>query len=178
MNILFVVGSTRKDSYNQIVANYLMDKYKDNYNIRQVEIKEIPMFSEDIEKMNWPIVEKAREDVKWADGVVIVTPEYNYSLPAVLKNFIDWCSRGERVFMDKPVMITGASIGYWGSIRAQGDLRRVMRASGVKAIVVPGIEVYFPQIQDSIEDGKLREDKAKSLVKNFEIFVDYIENIK
>ncbi|SHG95444.1 NAD(P)H-dependent FMN reductase [Anaerosphaera aminiphila DSM 21120] len=175
MNILFVVGSIRKASYNQIIANYLMEKYKDEYNIRQTDISSIPIFSEDIEKENWPMVDKAREDVEWADGIVLVTPENNYSVPAVLKNYLDWCSRGNRVYTNKPVMITGGSTGHWGTIRSQGHLRQIMRSNGLQSIVVPRIEVYFPKIQDSIEDGKLLEDKAKSLIKGFEKFTDYIK---
>ncbi|WP_164845537.1 NADPH-dependent FMN reductase [Anaerosphaera multitolerans] len=175
MNILFIVGSTRKASYNQIIANYLMDKHKDEYNIRQTDISEIPMFSEDIENQDWPMVDKAREDVEWADGVVIVTPENNYSVPAVLKNYLDWCSRKKRVYMNKPVMITGGSMGHWGTIRAQGHLRQILRSNGIKSVVVPGIEVYFPKVQDSIVDGKLLEEKAGSLNKNFDIFIEYLK---
>lgn len=177
MNILLVVGSTRKGSYNQMIANYIMEKYKGNYTFRQADIATIPMFSEDIEKENWPIVDKAREDVEWADGIIIVTPENNYSVPSVLKNYLDWCSRKKRVFINKPVMITGGSMGHWGTIRAQGHLRQILRSNGHKAVVVPGVEVYFPKVQDSVENNMLMEDKAGSLNKNFAIFIDYINKM-
>ncbi|WP_100065871.1 NADPH-dependent FMN reductase [Miniphocaeibacter massiliensis] len=174
INILLVVGSARKGSFNQIIADYLADKYGESCNFREADLKSLPVYSEDIENDEIASVTKLREDVRWADGVVILTPEHNFTMSVLVKNFIDWCSRIELVLANKPVMITGATMGYFGTVMAQSHVRQAMLSPGLKAIVVPGTEVYITTIQNRVVDGKLIDENAESLNKAFNNFVDYI----
>lgn len=178
MNILFVVGSDRNGSFNQVVADYLMEKYKDIHNVKQANISEIPMFSQNIEKEKFDSVNENIENVKWADGVVIITPENNGAIPALLKNYLDWMSRVGRPFVGKPVMITGASPGYFGTLRAQTSLRQILVSKGLSTLIVPNVEVYITSVMKRIEDGKLKDDSAGSLVKGFENFIEFTEKNK
>lgn len=179
MNILLVVGSARNGSYNQMVANYIIDKYKSDFDIKQADISDLPLYNMDIERDKIDSVEKAVDDVKWADGVIFITPEHNSSIPALLKNFIDWMSRKGGVFIDKPIMITGASTGYFGTYKAQATLRLIMMTKGLEALIVRKLDSYLPKIDEKVEDRKLKEEYAKSLNRCIAGFTDYIrENIK
>lgn len=174
LNILVVVGSSRKGSYNQIIADYIMDKYGNDCEFKQADIVSLPLYNEDIENDNIPAVTKLREDVKWADGVLLLTPEHNFTMSVLMKNFIDWCSRVEYVLIGKPTMVTGATMGQFGTIMAQSHLRQALLSPYVKGIVVPNTEVYITTIQDRIKDGKLIEEKAESLNKAFQNFLKYM----
>ncbi len=136
------------------------------------------MFSQNIEKENFDSVNKNIEDVKWADGVVLITPENNSAVPALLKNYVDWMSRIGHPFIGKPIMITGASPGYFGTLRAQTNLRQIMVSKGLEALIVPGVEVYMTSVMKRIEDGKLKDDSAGSLVKGFESFIEFTKKNK
>ncbi|QQK08940.1 NADPH-dependent FMN reductase [Miniphocaeibacter halophilus] len=175
VKILLVVGSSRKGSYNQLIADYLRDKYGNIVDFRQADLKSLPVYSEDIENEDFPSVTKLREDVNWADGVLLLTPEHNFTMSVLMKNFIDWCSRVEHVLNGKPTMVTGATLGHLGTVMAQSHLRQALLSPGVKAIAVPNTEVYINAIQDRIKDGKLLEDKAESLNTAFINFIDYIK---
>ncbi len=174
IKILVVVGSGRKGSYNQIIANYLEERYQEECIFREADLKSLPVYLEDIENDDIASVKKLREDVKWADGVVILTPEHNFTMSVLIKNFIDWCSRVELVLANKPVMITGATMGYFGTVMAQSHVRQAMLSPGVKAVVVPGTEVYLPTIQNRVAEGKLLDENAETLNKAFVNFVEYI----
>lgn len=88
-----------------------------------------------------------------ADAVLWVTPEYNYSIPSVLKNAIDWLSRGEKVLVGKPSWIVGASMGTLGTVRAQEHLRDILFSPGVSSPLLPGNEVYVGTVHEKIDDS-------------------------
>src|SRR5690625_1855136 len=111
MNIVALVGSLRKDSYNKRVAYFMKERYKGKLDIDVLLLNDIPLFNEDIEEDPPLVVKEFKEKIKNSDGVLFVTPEYNYSIPGVLKNAIDWCTRVERVMANKPSFIVGASNG-------------------------------------------------------------------
>lgn len=175
MNILLVVGSARKESYNQMVANYLIDKYKTEYDIKQADIANLPMYNADIEMEEIDSVDKALEDVKWANGVVFITPEYNNSIPALLKNFIDWISRKGEVFIDKPIIIVGASNDKLGAYQAQDHLRNIMRTRGLQALIIGSIDSYLSEIDKKVADKKLKDKDAKLLDEKFKELTDYLK---
>ena len=93
-----------------------------------------------------------------ADGVIIVTPEYNWSVPGVLKNALDWCSRGERVFVGKPVLTMGATPGMLGTVRAQLHLREILSSPGIQAKVLPpgGNEVLVNMAMNKFDPEQRR----------------------
>lgn len=177
MKVLMVVGSCRKNSYNQIVADYIMKNYGDKVSFRQADLSALPIYCEDIEDIMIPSVSKLREDVNWADGVVILTPEHNFTMSVLIKNFIDWCSRVEYVLAEKPVMVTGATMGYFGTVMAQSHVRQALLSPGVRAYAVPGTEVYLTTIHDRVDNGKLLEENAESLDNAFNNFTNYLEKI-
>ncbi|WP_338083977.1 NADPH-dependent FMN reductase [Caldibacillus debilis] len=102
-----------------------------------LSIRELPFYDQDEEADPPDAVKTFKEKVKKADGVIIATPEYNWSIPGALKNALDWLSRGDKEMKDKPVMVVGASTGILGTVRAQIDLRKILGSSGLSARVLP-----------------------------------------
>ena len=153
MKLVAIVGSLRKDSYNLKVAKEIKERYQKKHDIEILRLNDLPLFNQDIEKDPPSSVLDFKEKIKKADGVIIVTPEYNHSIPGVLKNAIDWCSRVDRVLVNKPVMILGASDGNVGTARCQGDLRKVLNAPGIAAMVLPGNHILIPTVQNLFDDN-------------------------
>lgn len=180
MKIIALVGSLRRESYNLKVARFMKERYEGKLGIEIVTLNDIPLFNEDIEKDPPESVKEFKRKVKEAEGVLIVTPEYNYSIPGVLKNALDWCSRVERVMLDKPVFIMGASNGNVGTARCQGDLLRVLNAPGMAAIVLPGNHVVMPNIQDDFnEAGEFTNERTKKyLDKVVDNYIEWAQRIK
>lgn len=180
MKIIALVGSLREESYNLKIARLMKERYEGKLDIKIVTLNDIPLFNEDIEKDPPESVKEFKKKVKEAEGVLIVTPEYNYSIPGVLKNALDWCSRVERVMLDKPVFIMGASNGNVGTARCQGDLLRVLNAPGMAAIVLPGNHVVMPNIQDDFnEAGEFTNERTKKyLDKVVDNYIEWAQRIK
>jgi len=120
-----ISGSLRRDSYNSALLNAAMELAPEGMLIRPASIA-LPLYNDDVRKQGYPeSVQRFRAQLADADGVLIVTPEYNYSVPGVLKNAIDWASRPpDQPFENKPVAIMGASPGRIGTARAQYHLRQ------------------------------------------------------
>ncbi|MGN7384263.1 NADPH-dependent FMN reductase [Paenibacillus sp. SAFN-117] len=151
MKIVAIVGSIRKESYNRKLAEYVQKRYQAKMDIEVLNIKDLPMFSEDIENDPPSEVKQFRGKVAEADAVLWVTPEYNYSISGVLKNAIDWLSRGDKVLIGKPSWIMGASMGALGTARAQGHLRDILFSPGVSSPLLPGNEVYVGAVHEKID---------------------------
>ncbi|KPC98069.1 NADPH azoreductase [Geobacillus sp. BCO2] len=111
MNIVALVGSLRKDSYNRKLAEWMRERYKDKFQLDIADIGALPHYNQDDELNPPEVVAAFKRQVANADGVLIVTPEYNWSVPGVLKNALDWLSRVDKVLVNKPVMIAGVSTG-------------------------------------------------------------------
>lgn len=126
VRILGIAGSLRQGSYNRAALRAAQELAPDGMQIDSFDIGAIPLYNEDLRAQGYPPpVADLRQRIKAADGLLIVTPEYNYSIPGVLKNAIDWASRPpEQPFDGKPVAVMGASIGAMGSSRAQYHLRQ------------------------------------------------------
>ena len=126
MTILGIAGSLRKGSYNRAALRTALSLSPENATLEVYDISDIPPFSEDIEQTAPEKVSELKQRVSAADAILFVTPEYNYSIPGVLKNAIDWASRpyGDNAWDGKPVAIMGASIGMLGTARAQYHLRQ------------------------------------------------------
>ncbi len=174
MKIVAIVGSLRKESYNLKIAKFVKDRYKDKLEI-EILLPDLPIFNEDIEKDPPVEVMNFKEKIKNAQGVLIVTPEYNHSIPGGLKNALDWCSRVDRVLAKKPVFIIGASNGNVGTARSQMDIRTVLNSPGLNAYVLPSNLVLIPNVQDLFNENEefIDERTIKYLDKVVDNFIDW-----
>jgi chromate reductase len=129
------------------------------------DISEIPLYSEDVRQRGFPpAVEAFRERIRAADALLIATPEYNYSVPGVLKNAIDWASRPpDQPFQDKPIALMGASGGMSGTTRAQHHLRQSFVYLDGHLLARP--EVLIPAAAQKFDDeGNLTDEASRKLV--------------
>lgn len=180
MKLKIIVGSISKKSNNMKIAKFIENKYKDKLDIEILDIKEMPMYNEDIELDPPQVVLDIKKSAKEADGIIFVTPEYNHSIPGVLKNTLDWFSRVERPIANKPTMILGASTGSLGTVRSQTHLRQVLNSGGVAAINLPGNEVFISNVEDKLDkQGKLiHEATIEYIDKTIDNFINWIKKVK
>nr|PZN73975.1 MAG: NADPH-dependent FMN reductase [Bacillota bacterium] len=160
VHVVALVGSLRAESYNKQLARTLAERYRNRMEIELLDIGLLPHFDQDLEQDPPPEVAEFKRRIKEADGVIIVTPEYNWSIPGVLKNALDWASRVDRVFIGKPVLILGATPGLLGTVRAQMHLREILASPGLQARVLPpgGNEVLINQAPQKFADGRLVDE--------------------
>lgn len=179
MKIRVIVGSISKKSNNMKIAKFLIDRYKEKFDIEILDIKDMPMYNEDIELDPPQIVIDVKKKAKQSEGIIFVTPEYNYSIPGVLKNTLDWFSRVERAIPGKPTMIVGASTGSLGTVRSQNHLRQVLNSVGIAATNLPGNEVFISNVEDKLDkDGNLIDESTIEYIdKTIDNFIDWIEKI-
>ena len=165
IKILGIAGSLRQGSYNRAALRAAKTLRPDDSELEIFDLKGIPGFTEDEERNPPEQVVALKARVKSADAILFVTPEYNYSIPGVLKNAIDWASRpyGESVWDGKPAAIMGASIGMLGSARAQYHLRQSCVFLNMYLLNRP--EVMIPQAAERFDaDGNLIDEQAKALI--------------
>jgi chromate reductase len=166
INILAFGGSLRKQSFNNLLLKAAQSLASDSVNIEIAEVGNLPLFNQDFE-MDLPVeVKKLKEKVKAADAILFCSPEYNYSIPGVLKNAIDWVSRpyGDNSFEGKPVAIMGGSPGMTGTARMQYHLRQVCVFLNAYPLNKP--EVMVPSIHEKFDkDGNLTDEHTKEKIK-------------
>ncbi len=150
--LLFMVGSLRTASASRALARALRDAIAPLAEITEADIGSLPLYNADV--TDNPEVARLIEQVRSADGVVFVTPEYNYSVPGVLKNAIDWVSRPayNSAFLNKNCFVVSLSGGAMGGVRAQAHLKYIL--NGMVAHVFPCQEVIVPFGNDKTEDGR------------------------
>jgi chromate reductase len=165
INILGIAGSLRQSSYNRAALRAAKSLVPDNAVLDIFDLDGIPGFNQDDEQNPPERVVELKKRVLAADAILFVTPEYNYSIPGVLKNAIDWASRpyGESVWNGKPAAIMGASIGTLGTARAQYHLRQCCVFLNMFPLNNP--EVMIPNAADRFDaDGNLVDDKSRELI--------------
>ncbi len=143
MRLLAISGSLRAGSYNTALARAAADVAPDGVEVEIFDgLGELPLFDADLEGDAHPAVRHLRESIADADAVLFVTPEYNGSIPGVLKNAVDWASRprDDAALRNKTVAVAGASTGQYGALWAQQDLRRVLGVAGAR-VVCPELPV-------------------------------------
>ncbi|HEY6244090.1 MAG TPA: NAD(P)H-dependent oxidoreductase [Pyrinomonadaceae bacterium] len=166
MKILGIAGSIREGSYNRAALRAAQTLAPEGATIETFDIKGLPGFSQDDETNPPAQVVELKQRIRDADAILLVTPEYNYSVPGVLKNAIDWASRpyGDSAWTRKPVAIMGASVGTLGTARAQYHLRQMFVFLNMFAVNQP--EVMISQAHKHFDaDGNLTEDTAKKLIR-------------
>jgi chromate reductase, NAD(P)H dehydrogenase (quinone) len=139
MRVLGISGSLRKGSHNRRLLRAVGEQLPPHAAFTIFSgLHAIPPYSEDHDKDDavHPAVDRLRRAIARADAVIIATPEYNASVPGVLKNAIDWASRPwpANALRGKPVLVVGASTGIFGAVWAQNDLRRILRATGAEVV--------------------------------------------
>lgn len=126
LKLIAIVGTNSKRSTNRQLLQYMQKHFADKAEIELVEIKAIPVFNKPADKQVPAEILEIAAKIEEADGVIIGTPEYDHSIPAVLMSALAWLSYGIYPLLNKPIMITGASYGTLGSSRAQLQLRQIL----------------------------------------------------
>jgi chromate reductase len=163
LRVAGLIGSLRRDSLNRKLFRFAADHAPSDLDLFEVPISDLPLYNEDLTPP--PIVQAFWRDLEIADAVLFVTPEYNYSIPAPLKNAIDWASRDPRALAlhGKPAAIMGASQGPFGTVRAQMHLRNTLVFLDMEVVGRP--EVLLTQAQSHFApDGDLKNEIARALV--------------
>jgi chromate reductase len=164
--ILGLAGSLRRESYNRAVLREATKLLPKGASIEIFDLEGIPLFNQDLEGNMPPKVLEFKRKIKDADAILFVTPEYNYSVPGVLKNAIDWASRpyGQSAWDNKPAAIMGASPGIFGTARAQYHLRQMMVFLNMHPINRP--EVMIGNCTSAFDaDGNLINEISKNLIR-------------
>jgi chromate reductase len=166
IRILGIAGSLRRQSYNRAALRAATQLVPEGATIDIFEIDGIPGFSEDDEQNPPPKVVELKQRIRAADAILIVTPEYNYSVPGVLKNAIDWASRpyGDSAWNGKPAAIMGASVGAIGTARAQYHLRQMFVFLNMFPVNQPEVMIANASKRFD-EQGNLTDDTTKDLMR-------------
>ncbi len=164
VRILAFAGSLRKDSYNRMLLREVVQLVPEDATVETFDLKDIPIFNQDFEKTPPDPVKEFKAKIKAADAILIVTPEYNYSIPGVLKNAIDWASRpyGDSAWEGKPVALMSASTGMLGAARAQYHLRQSFVFLNMYPVNRPEVILTFAA-QKFDAEGRLTDEKTKQL---------------
>jgi chromate reductase, NAD(P)H dehydrogenase (quinone) len=166
IKILGFAGSLRKGSYNRALLRAAAELLPEDATIETFDLDGIPGFNADLESRLPDAVKYFKAKIRAADAVIIAAPEYNYSVPGVLKNAIDWASRpsGESVWPGKPLAVMSASTGMLGGSRSQYHLRQTFLYLDVKAVTRPEVFVTFAA-QKFDESGKLTDDPTRKVIQ-------------
>src|SRR5689334_12995518 len=166
IRILGIAGSLRRESYNRAALRAATQLVPQDASLEVFELDGIPGFNQDEEKNPPAKVVELKRRVRDAHAILIVTPEYNYSVPGMLKNAIDWASRpyGDSAWAGKPVAIMGASIGTLGTARAQYHLRQMFVFLNMYAVNQPEVMVSNAH-KHFAHNGRLTDETAQKLIR-------------
>ena len=182
IKLIAIVGTNSKRSTNRQLLEYMQKHFADKAEIELVEIKDIPVFNKPADKQVPEAVLDIVAKIEAADGVIIGTPEYDHSIPAVLMSARAWLSYGVYPLLNKPVMITGASYGTLGSSRAQLQLRQILNAPEIKATVLPDEFLLSHSLQAFDKNGDLVDldviQKLDAIFDDFRVFVKITEKLR
>lgn len=174
-NIAVIVGSLRKDSFNRKLANALAKMAPSEFTFKQIVIGDLPLYNQDDDANQASSVKRMKDEIAAANGVLFVTPEYNRSIPGVLKNAIDHGSRpyGESVWTGKPAGVLGISVGAIGTALAQQHLRNIIAYLDMPTLGQPEI---FLQAKDDLFDkdgniGPASKDFLQNWVNKYTTWV-------
>jgi chromate reductase len=180
VRILGVVGSLRKGSYNKALMRAAVKLAPEDAVIEVFDLEGIPPFNQDLENQPSQVVKEFKAKIRKADAILIASPEYNYSVPGVLKNAIDWASRphGDNAFEGKPIAIMSASIGHLGGARAQYHLRQSFVFLDMHPLNRPEVMMAFAA--DNVDaDGNVTNEQTRQLVRELlDALVQWTKRLK
>jgi chromate reductase, NAD(P)H dehydrogenase (quinone) len=171
-----IAGSLRRGSFNRGLLRAAVESAPGGMKIETLEIRDLPLYDADLDVDGGPeVVRVFKAGILKADGLLIATPEYNYSMPGVLKNALDWASRApERALNDKPIAIVGATPGRWGTVRSQLALRQMLMFPGCPVMPAPVMTLAGAREHFDAE-GNLTDDETRAqLVAVLEAFSTWI----
>jgi chromate reductase len=183
--ILALPGSLRRGSYNRLLLEAAAQCAPVGMSVVVYDdLASIPLFNEDLEleTQGGPDgVRRLRQQIAAAHGVLIATPEYNHSIPGVLKNAIDWISRADEVLVGKPVSVLGATSGRWGTRLAQSTLRQVLYAT--QALVLPKPAMFVVEAERLFDpSGQLTDQPTRqslaALLSEFGKWIDLVADVR
>lgn len=182
LKLIAIVGTNSKRSTNRQLLQYMQKHFADKAEIELVEIKDLPVFNKPADKLIPAEASEIVAKIEASDGVIIGTPEYDHSIPAVLMSALAWISYGVFPLLNKPIMITGASYGTLGSSRAQLQLRQILNAPEIKANVLPDEFLLSHSLQAFDQNGDLVDldviKKLDAIFDDFRIFVKVTEKLR
>jgi len=174
--IAVIVGSLRKESYNNKLAIAVARLAPPEFSFKQVQIGDLPLYNQDDDTNQAESVKTLKKEIKSAQGLLLLTPEYNRSIPGVLKNAIDHASRpyGQGVWAGKPAGLLGASPGAAGTAMAQQHLRNILAHLNVPTLGQPEA---FIQVRDGLFDeaGNIGEASKKFLQNWMDHYVAWVK---
>lgn len=177
--VAVIVGSNRKESINRRYAKALAKLGAERFDSNFVRIDDLPMFNQDLESNLPAEVARFKDEIKRADGVLIVTPEHDRSMPTVLNNAVHWGARpfGTSVWPGKPGFITGMTPGAIGTAIAQAHLRSVMLGLGMTLL---GGEAYVTNKQGLFDDnGNIGDENTQKFLQGFvDRFATLVERLR
>lgn len=175
-----IVGSNADKSTNRQLLQYMKQHFAPVAEIELMEIKDLPVYAKNADRKTPEQALEMAKKIDAAAGVIIATPEYDHSVTAALLNALAWLSYSVHPFVDKPVMIVGASYGALGSSRAQGHLRQVLDSPELKARVMPSSDFLLSHSLTAFDDtGNLIDaDNTKLLDGLFQDFEKFVEITK
>jgi len=180
MKIAVFVGSLRQDSFNRRLARAVEQLAPAGFEFQHIRIDDLPLYSQDFDSDYPPNAQRLKREVEAADALLFVTPEYNRSIPGVLKNAIDIASRpwGTNSFARKPGAVIGASIGSIGTALAQQHLRSSMAYLDVPLLGQPEVFIHFTE--DLIDpDGRINNKSTEKFLQGFvDRYVAWVEHLK
>jgi chromate reductase len=177
--VAVIVGSLRKGSVNRQFAQALAKLARPKLDLQIVEIGDLPLYDQDLEAELPAAVVRFKSQIEGAHAVLFVTPEFNRSFSAALKNAIEWGSRpwGKTSWAGKPGAIVGATLGAVGTAAAQSQLRSVASAVGIALTAQP--EIYLNFREGLIVDGEITDENFVGLLKDWvEKFADWIARLR
>lgn len=176
LDVRVLIGSLRAASYNRKVFDVSHELIPETMRLTEIPIWELPLYNQEIQEKPTPVIEHFWGAILEADAILFISPEYNYSVPGVLKNAIDWASRppGSAPINGKPAGILGASTGRSGKMRMQLHMRSFLPSMGLP--VMPKPDVYITSVADVIDkNGALVDDRVRGqLIEFFASFEQWV----
>lgn len=180
VHILGIPGSLRKNSYNRALLAVAESRLPEGASLEIYDLSNIPIFNQDVQEAGYPAaVQHFRDRIAAADALLVSTPEYNWSIPGVLKNAIDWASRPPSFPLNgKPVALMGATSGLGGTVRAQLHLHNVFASLNMR--LVPRPEISVRRAAEKFDaQGRLIDDELGKLVSSLVLaLVDWTRLLK
>ena len=174
--VAVIIGSLRKDSFNRKMAHAVVKLAPPELTFQQIRIDDLPLYNQDDDENPVASVKRLKNEIMSAQGLLFVTPEYNRSIPGVLKNALDHASRpyGQNAWAGKPAGILGVSIGALGTALAQQHLRNILSYLDVPTLGQPEA---FCQVKDGLFDevGDIGEDSKSFFQKWMNQYVAWVK---